>query len=242
MTSNSTSEAVSGGEASLRRGLVRWAVKQAVFVVILAVALYASAGGQVGARGWVYLGMVAVIQVITALVLIPRNPELLVERSQLREGAKKWDIGLAVLMAYSPVLMAIAAGLEWRLVAPPPALTAAAFSGVTLAVLGTLLTLWAMTANPFFSGVLRIQEERGHFVASSGPYRWMRHPGYTGMLAFILATPLILGSLWALWVALFAGGVTILRTNLEDRTLQAELEGYDEYAGRVRYRLFPYIW
>jgi 2',3'-cyclic-nucleotide 2'-phosphodiesterase (5'-nucleotidase family)/protein-S-isoprenylcysteine O-methyltransferase Ste14 len=231
-----------GPASSVNRGIRRWAIKQTVFVLILAAVLFTSAGRFTGVRAWLYLSLVALIQGLTALVLIPRSPDLLIERSQLREGVKTWDIGLAVLMAYSPVLMALAAGLETRFIAPPADLDAASIIAVLVAVLGTLLTLWAMTANPFFSGIVRIQHERGHTVASAGPYQYVRHPGYVGMLAFILATPLILGSLWAFGPAILATGITVVRTSLEDRTLQRELEGYAEYGQRVRYRLVPGIW
>lgn len=227
---------------SVNRGIVRWAIKQTVFVLILAAALFISAGRFAGTRAWLYLVLVAFIQGLTALILIPRSPDLLIERSQLKEGVKTWDVGFAVLMGYSPVFMALAAGLEARWVAPLASLDAGAIIAVLVAILGALLTLWAMTANPFFSGIVRIQKERGHTVASAGPYHYVRHPGYAGMLVFTLATPLILGSLWAFSVAFLTTGITVVRTSLEDRTLQRELEGYAEYARRVRYRLVPSIW
>lgn len=229
-------------EPSLRRGLIRWAIKQTVFVIVLAVTLYASAGGLIGNRAWIYLALVAVVQVLTAIVLIPRSPGLLIERSQLKEGVKSWDIGLAVFMGYSPVLMALAAGLDARFNGLPADLNAVAIFALLLAILGTLFTLWSMTVNPFFSGVVRIQQDRGHIVASGGPYRYIRHPGYAGFLVFILAAPLILGSLWAFGTAILICGITVLRTWLEDRTLQDELTGYADYARQVRYRLFPFIW
>ena len=227
---------------SVNRGIVRWAVKQVIFVLILAAVLFMSTGRFDGSRTWVYLGLVAFIQCLTALILIPRSPDLLIERTQLKAGTKTWDIGLAVLMAYSPVLMALAAGLETRLIAPPSSLDAGSIIAVLAALLGTLLTLSAMIANPFFSGIVRIQTERGHTVASAGPYQYVRHPGYVGMLVFTLTTPLILGSLWALVVAVLTTGITVVRTVLEDRTLQRELDGYTEYTRRVRYRLVPGIW
>jgi len=99
-----------------------------------------------------------------------------------------------------------------------------------------------MQANRFFSAVVRIQEERGHAVASGGPYRFVRHPGYVGMIAQFLVTPLTLGSLWALMPAGIAVGLYVWRTALEDRTLREELAGYQDYAARVRYRLLPGIW
>jgi len=227
---------------SRRRGLARWAIKQTVFVLILAAALFFSAGPAAGARDWLFLGLVALIQVITALVLIPRSPGLLIERSQLGEGVKAWDIGLAVLMGYSTVFLALAAGLEARWIASPAGIDPGALAALLIAILGTFLTLWAMLANPFFSGIVRIQKDRGHTVASAGPYRYVRHPGYVGMLIFTLAAPLILGSWWALGVAILTAVVTVIRTSLEDRTLQLELAGYTEYARRVRHRLLPGIW
>jgi protein-S-isoprenylcysteine O-methyltransferase Ste14 len=113
---------------------------------------------------------------------------------------------------------------------------------LAIAVLGSLLTTWAMIANRFFYGVLRIAKDRGHTVATGGPYRYVRHPGYGGAIAFDLAAPLVLGSLWALIPAVLTACAIIVRTALEDRALQAGLDGYAEYAQRVRYRLLPGVW
>jgi protein-S-isoprenylcysteine O-methyltransferase Ste14 len=99
-----------------------------------------------------------------------------------------------------------------------------------------------MVSNRFFAPVVRIQRDRGHTVATAGPYRIVRHPGYVGMVVCGIAVPLMLGSLWALILAVVGVGVAVLRTALEDRTLQNELEGYREYASRVRYRLIPGVW
>jgi protein-S-isoprenylcysteine O-methyltransferase Ste14 len=99
-----------------------------------------------------------------------------------------------------------------------------------------------MRANTFFSAVVRIQSDRGHAVVSTGPYRFVRHPGYVGMSAFMLATPLILASRWAFVPATLTVLVTVVRTALEDRTLQAELPGYSDYARRIPYRLVPWVW
>jgi protein-S-isoprenylcysteine O-methyltransferase Ste14 len=109
-------------------------------------------------------------------------------------------------------------------------------------VLGYALVSWAMASNRFFSGMLRIQTDGGHTVETKGPYQFVRHPGYTGMTTFTLATPVLLGSWWALIPALVNLGLFVLRTALEDRTLQSELPGYEEYARQVRYRLLPKVW
>jgi protein-S-isoprenylcysteine O-methyltransferase Ste14 len=227
---------------SYSRSFIRWAIKQTVFVLIIAAALFLSAGHSDSIRSWIFLLLAALGQVMTAFTIISYNPGLLVERTQLKDGLKAWDIGLAVLMGYSPAWLGLAAGFEMRLVALPADLDVWIIIGIALALAGTILTLWAMAVNPFFSGIVRIQHERGHRVASAGPYRYIRHPGYSGMLIYTFATLLILGSLWALGMAIVITGITLLRTALEDRTLQSELTGYADYAQRVRYRLVPGIW
>jgi protein-S-isoprenylcysteine O-methyltransferase Ste14 len=99
-----------------------------------------------------------------------------------------------------------------------------------------------MLANRFFAATVRIQSDRGHVVVDRGPYRRVRHPGYTGAALFTLATPLALGSWAALYPALFLVAVLVIRIVLEERTLRAELAGYREYASRVRWRLLPGVW
>jgi protein-S-isoprenylcysteine O-methyltransferase Ste14 len=118
----------------------------------------------------------------------------------------------------------------------------ALLAGVVLAMLGAALIAWAIRSNQFFSSVVRIQKDRGHSVVESGPYRFVRHPGYAGMAAFTLATPMILNSYWAFAPAAATSAVIVLRTVLEGMTLKNELDGYADYACRVRYRWFPAIW
>jgi protein-S-isoprenylcysteine O-methyltransferase Ste14 len=104
------------------------------------------------------------------------------------------------------------------------------------------MALWAMATNQFFSGVVRIQEERGHVVVSHGPYALVRHPGYVGVILAMVGAPLMLGSVWALIPAAATVGVIVIRTAHEDLTLTRDLAGYETYAQRVRYRLLPGIW
>ena len=107
---------------------------------------------------------------------------------------------------------------------------------------GYALGSYALIENRFFSVMVRLQTDRGHQVVSSGPYRWMRHPGYAGSLWSNLAVPLFLDAPWAFLPAAFLMIVLVIRTSLEDRTLQDELSGYRDYAKRVRYRLLPGVW
>ena len=114
--------------------------------------------------------------------------------------------------------------------------------GLALFLAGMALLIGSMVVNPFFEKTVRIQTERGHRVIDTGPYRIVRHPGYAGFFGWILATPLLLGAWWAFVPAILSVAVMVARTALEDRTLQAELPGYRDYANKVRFRLVPYVW
>jgi protein-S-isoprenylcysteine O-methyltransferase Ste14 len=145
-------------------------------------------------------------------------------------------------MAWTPLLVAVVSALDERYGWSPPVPMSLSIVAAVAGVTGALLTLWAMASNRFFSGLVRIQTERGHTVASAGPYGFVRHPGYVGATLFSVLAPLMLGSLWAFLPALAGLTACIIRTSLEDRTLQAELPGYAAYAQRVRHRLMPGVW
>ena len=111
-----------------------------------------------------------------------------------------------------------------------------------LIVLGYVLGSWPLLENRFFSGVVRIQTDRGHHVVTTGPYRFIRHPGYVGALWSYLAMPFFLDSAWAFIPTGLLVIVVFLRTYLEDKTLQAELPGYKEFTQKTKYRLLPWFW
>ena len=115
-------------------------------------------------------------------------------------------------------------------------------AGFILTVFGHVIVVWAMSANAFFSAQVRIQTERGHTVANTGPYKLIRHPGYIGAMIFSLGIPLMLGSWWAVIPGVFSVILYIVRTALEDRTLLDELPGYVDYAQSVKFRLIPGVW
>jgi protein-S-isoprenylcysteine O-methyltransferase Ste14 len=104
------------------------------------------------------------------------------------------------------------------------------------------LSFWAMMANRFFSPVVRIQSERGHHLINSGPYRYLRHPGYLGIIGGPLCAALALDSWWALLPAAGIAFLIVRRTTMEDKFLRRELEGYPAYVEKVRYRLLPGVW
>jgi protein-S-isoprenylcysteine O-methyltransferase Ste14 len=191
--------------------------------------------------GWVYVGIVVVTVIINWLCLRRWNPELIARRMRFGEWTKTWDKVWAVL--YTPVMVAVyvVAGVEARdgVSSLPGALW---LLGLAIFLPGSAMLTWAMVVNPFFEKTVRIQTDRGHRVIDTGPYAHVRHPGYVGFLGWILATPLLLASAWAFVPTLLAVVGVVIRTALEDRTLQAELPGYPEYAARVRFRLIPGVW
>jgi len=194
---------------------------------------------------WAYALIICLGFVFSRALAARKHPGLLAERagSLSREDAKPWDRILAPAMALGGMTVPLVAGLEQRFAwTPEPFSLAVKLAAIAVMVLAYVFASWAMIENAFFSGIVRIQTERGHTVCTSGPYRWLRHPGYLGGFWSYLAMPLILDSAWAFLPVALLLAVTVLRTALEDRTLQAELPGYREYAGRVRYRLFPGIW
>ncbi|MDA3939924.1 MAG: isoprenylcysteine carboxylmethyltransferase family protein [Spirochaetia bacterium] len=174
-----------------------------------------------------------------------RHPGLMAERQDIKkiQSAKSWDKVLAPLMALSLVFpLVIVAGLDHHYAWSPLFPLWLSVLGFILVSLGYSFGVWALLENRFFSGVVRIQADRGHVVCDSGPYRIVRHPGYAGSVLPLFGIVLALGSVWTLIPAVLALIITVIRTSLEDRTLQEELPGYGDYAKRVRYRLFPGIY
>ena len=242
MNSNSDEE-TQPNERDQKRGVKRWVLTSLIAVVLLAASLFLSAGTLFWWQAWIYLFTAAAILVLDYVVLVPISPDLLGERSRYQKGAKAWDQLLSRLMAtIGPVVILIVSGLNYRNSWSGDFPAWIVVIAMEFVLLGGLLALWAMAANRFFIGMVRIQDERGHRVVKSGPYRYIRHPGYLGSLFYILFTPLALGSLWALVPAMLTMGVILLRTYLEDKTLKDELHGYQEYAAEVHHRLVPGIW
>jgi protein-S-isoprenylcysteine O-methyltransferase Ste14 len=215
----------------------------AAFTAIMAASLFIASGRLDWSMAWVYLGVYVAGQLVATAGVMRSNPGLIAERGRVQEGTKGWDrplVGIVALLG--PAAMWIVAGMDMRYRWSPPIPLALQIAVLSVAALGALLVAWAMRSNAFFSGTARIQEERGHVVATGGPYRYVRHPGYAGGILFDLATPLILCSVWALIPSALTIAVLVVRTALEDRMLLGELEGYRQYAGRVRYRLLPGMW
>ena len=211
-------------------------------LAMFAAILFVPAGRLDWAAAWVYLGLFVAFTIANLVYLRRVNPELIDRRTRLHRGTKRWDVVWSIV--FSPLFVAVyaVAGLDagrygWSSV--PGWLW---LVGLALFLSGMALLSRAMGENPFFEKTVRIQEERGHRVVETGPYRLVRHPGYLGFVGWILSTPLLLGSWWAFVPTLLSIAGMMVRTALEDRTLRAELPGYAEYANRTRYRLVPGLW
>lgn len=195
-------------------------------------------------EAWAY-GIIGVLGfIISRALAAKRHPDILAERSRSIElqDAKSWDRVLAPLLAFGSVLILAVSGLDKLFGWTQPFSTAVKISALIVIILGFVFGSWALIENRFFSGVVRIQTDRGHHVVSTGPYRIVRHPGYSGALWTYLAMPFLLDSVWAFIPAVFLTGVIVLRTSMEDRTLQNELTGYKEFTQKTKYRLLPWIW
>ncbi len=213
-----------------------------IWPALLAGTLYLASGEWNWPVAWIYLLMYALILAGGTLV-INHSEDFLQERTQMKENTKAWDRVLAG-PAFSVLWFAIyvVAGLDKRYGWVGEISLGAQVAAVMLAGLGYLLPVWAMATNRFYSRFVRIQTDRGQTVVTTGPYRLLRHPGYAGIIVFMLASALALGSLWALIPSGIVAALLVVRTALEDRMLQAELPGYAEYAQRTRRRLVPGVW
>jgi protein-S-isoprenylcysteine O-methyltransferase Ste14 len=230
------------GSSDLRRGVARWLLREIFGIFFVIALLFIPAGRLDWGIGWALVGLYTVWVAASALLLIPANPGLLVERATHRFSAKRWDNVILGLYGVMTLVKYIVAGLDFRYGWSASLPLAVQIVALAAAALGYALVTWAMVANAFFALANRIQSERGHAVVSNGPYRYVRHPGYIGSIVFELATPILLGSWWAL----IAGGVSALlmtiRTALEDRSLQQELPGYTDYTKATPDRLVPGVW
>jgi protein-S-isoprenylcysteine O-methyltransferase Ste14 len=224
---------------SLERSGIRRIVQVLVSLLLIGALLFLSAGRLDWLWGWLFLACFLLLMLASAVVM-GKSPDLINERG--RRAVKVWD---KILMgAYSLLLFAapVVAGLdavrcEWS--AMPLALH---LIGVALAIPAMIMPLWAMSANAYLSTMVRIQDDRGQQVVTTGPYRYVRHPMYVGTIFFGLCIPLFLGSWWAFIPCGLIVAMFVVRTALEDRILREELPGYAEYTQRVRYRLLPGIW
>jgi protein-S-isoprenylcysteine O-methyltransferase Ste14 len=222
----------------------QWIRLAAVYLFIPLILLIS--GGDFGWwQAWIFAALIFIAGVAGRVWAERRNPGLMAERDQVDKspGVKSWDRLLAPLMAQSLSFpLVIVVGLDHRYQWSAEFSTAGNITGLVLIACGYAFAAWALVENRFFSGMVRIQADRGHAVCDRGPYRIVRHPGYAGNMLALPGIVLGLGSVWTLIPAAVALVILLIRTSLEDRTLQEELPGYRDYTRRVRYRLIPGIY
>ena len=210
-------------------------------VLLFGACLFGAAGSLSWPMGWAVLGIYSLPK---AAALVFLDPELIRERTAPGPGVDRGDVVLATLgvLALYPATFAVA-GLDAIRFGPAlPMPQSVQVAALLVYALGYGFAYWAVFSNPFFATFVRIQEDRGHSVVSSGPYALVRHPGYSGVLLAHLAMPFAFGSIWALLPSVLATLLFIARTSREDRTLGKRLVGYREYQTRVRWRLLPGVW
>ncbi len=213
-----------------------------IAMVVLPVLLFWPAGTIDWRRGWLFLSIAVIGSFFAASHIARENPGLFAARRGFKPGTKPWDLILApivslLIFAIMPLAALDDARFHW---APQPdwvqllgyALFCGGFAGVT----------WAQSVNPFFEAGVRIQTERGHHVIDSGPYAWIRHPGYAFAAPMSAGIALSLGSLVALIPVALAMILLAIRTVGEDAELRTNLPGYAGYADRVKHRWIPGVW
>jgi protein-S-isoprenylcysteine O-methyltransferase Ste14 len=205
--------------------------------------LLVSAGKFSWDRAWELTGLFFFFLVVYTVIMLKVDPGLLNERGVgFRKDTKSFDKVFFICWRLLTIITLVVAGFDavrfqWSTMTSDYIIL-----GIALLIPGCILSIWAPAVNTHFEPTVRIQKDRNHQVCTSGPYKFVRHPGYTSLILFTLGMPFILGSWWALVSSVAIVGITLFRTAKEDKTLQEELPGYREYTASTRYRLIPYLW
>jgi protein-S-isoprenylcysteine O-methyltransferase Ste14 len=224
--------------------ILRIIVNFLVFTLIM-VAVFPISGRWDWWQAWVGVVFMLASTVISRLIVARLNPSLIQERitADQQINVKTWDKFLMPIIAIiAPLAIFFTAAFDIRAHQGSVFPIWVNIIAIVIFLSGTIFSTWAMVVNRFFSALVRIQTDRGQTVCQDGPYRIVRHPGYSGGLLACMVLPFLLGSWWALVPAGVYLITILVRTTLEDRTLQAELPGYLEYTRKTRFRLIPGIW
>jgi len=213
---------------------------------LFAVALMWPAGTWRWWEAWVIIGIWTIYGIVMTRYLMRHDPELLAERLKfvpLQKEQKAWDKVIMLLFFIAGVGLYLVPGFDVVRYAWSDTLPLwLELVGMIVHLPCLVLLAWIMRENTYLSQVVKIDAERGHFVVTTGPYAWVRHPMYTVIIILLFAVPVSLGSRYALILAVFLTVLLVIRTYLEDRILHVELEGYPDYAKQTPYRLIPGIW
>ena len=223
----------------LRRRIIQVIVGLPIFCLVL---MFWPAGTFAWAKGWCFLGVMLSLEIPLVAYIWRKNPELVIARAESHKGTKPWDkVVLACLVPTMAAIFPIAALDDGRFRWSDMGVSAVV-AGYALIAVGLAIAAAVGVVNKFAEPTVRIQTDRGHTVVDTGPYAIIRHPAYLAACFMFPGIALALGSWWALIPAGLAIVILLVRTELEDRTLQKELAGYADYTQRVRYRLVPGVW
>ncbi|HSQ40443.1 MAG TPA: isoprenylcysteine carboxylmethyltransferase family protein [Anaerolineales bacterium] len=225
--------------AALAKMLASWLAG----TILTAALIFIAAGRLDWPLAWLFVLAWSLFKVVFITLLRWRNPGLIVERATHHENTQpydRWILPAYFVLAFGAIVVAGLDGGRFRWSGDMPVILI--IVSYIIYLLGNFLAAWAVDANAFFSSESRLQTDRQQTVTRSGPYRFVRHPGYLAAVILWPATGPMLESWWAVLPGLLAALMMFIRTVYEDRMLQAELPGYKDYAQQVRYRLFPGIW
>jgi protein-S-isoprenylcysteine O-methyltransferase Ste14 len=213
------------------------------FVVAMGALLFASAGTLHWPGAWAFLATSAVLGPACGLWLAKTDPVLLAERMRLtaRDEQPAADKKFMLVFAATALIWFVAMGLDRRLHGSDVPITLQAL-GLAMYLLSTGFIMWVFHVNSFAAPVVKMQAARDHHVISSGPYAWVRHPMYSGVMLFFFGAPLLVGSWWGLALVPVFAVLFAVRAGIEERALVEGLPDYADYAARVRYRLLPGVW
>lgn len=223
----------------MNKNILRRFIQILVSLVLQWLCIFISAGTIEWPWAWILLALSILIIIINGF-LLPHD--LIEERGKKKKDAKRWDKVLTTIGIIPMLGISVISGLDYRFAWSGQLHVFVHVAGLILYFASSMFVTWSMVSNKFFSTMVRIQMDRDHQVASQGPYRFIRHPGYLGFILMMTAMPLALGSLYGLTMSALSAILFIIRTVMEDSTLSIELKGYSDYAKKVRYRLIPFVW
>ncbi|WP_065754833.1 methyltransferase family protein [Bradyrhizobium paxllaeri] len=218
-------------------------LQNTITVVVLGALLFASAGSLHWPAAWVFLVVSATIGPACGLWLAKTDPALLAERMRptFQADQPAADKKFMLVFVLATLIWLVAIGLDRRAHASDVPLVLQVV-GLAMYLLSTAFIMWVFRANSFAAPVVKVQAARQHHVVSSGPYAFVRHPMYSGIMLFFVGVPLLLGSWWGVAIAPAFAVLFAIRARIEERALVEGLPGYADYAARVRYRLVPGLW
>ena len=223
----------------MNKDIIRRLIQVFSVLILQGAILFIAAGTFSWKWAWAVLLLGLLLLIINGILL---PADLIEERGRKKENVKKWDKVLSSIISIPTILMYVFSGLDYRFKWTGDVPIVVNIAGLVFIFLGSMLFTWSMVSNKFFSTLVRLQIDRQHTVATEGPYKYVRHPGYFGYIIFTVATPVALGAFWGLVFSVIIGILLIVRTALEDATLKKELPGYADYTENVKYKLIPLLW